>query len=80
MLNAADRYIQTGNYENCVKLMDYVPPDLKKRFINYTNAREKNYALDMFNESTDGILVGPTLLEGLNFDGDKCRFCICMKI
>ena len=72
--------IQTGNYENCVKLMDYVPPDLKKRFINYTNAREKNYALDMFNESTDGILVGPTLLEGLNFDGDKCRFCICMKL
>ena len=72
--------IQTGNYENCVKLMDYVPPDLKKRFINYTNAREKTYALDMFNESTDGILVGPTLLEGLNFDGDKCRFCICMKL
>lgn len=72
--------IQTGNYENTSKLLDYVPSDLKKRFITYTNAREKNYALDMFEQSTDGILVGPTLLEGLNFDGDKCRFSICMKL
>lgn len=72
--------IQTGNYENTTKLLDYVPADLKKRFITYTNAREKNYALDRFLESDDGILVGPTLLEGLNFDGDKCRFSICMKL
>jgi Rad3-related DNA helicase len=38
------------------------------------------YAITQFQKSTNGILVGPTLLEGLNFDGDKCRFSICMKL
>lgn len=72
--------IQTGNYENTSKLLDYAPPELKSRLIKYSNAREKMYAITQFQKSTNGILVGPTLLEGLNFDGDKCRFSICMKL
>jgi len=72
--------IQTGNYENSRKLMEKLPADLKKRIILYGSAKEKNYAMSKYLNSTDGILVGPTLLEGLNFDGDKCRFCICMKL
>lgn len=72
--------IQTGNYENCSKLMDRVPADLKKRIILYNNAHEKIHALEKFERTSDGILVGPTLLEGLNFTGDLCRFNICMKL
>lgn len=72
--------IQTGNYENSKKLMERLPADLKRRIILYGSAKEKNFAMTKFMKSTDGILCGPTLLEGLNFDGDKCRFCICMKL
>lgn len=72
--------IQTGNYENTTKLMDRLPADIKQRVIKYSTAKEKNYAIEKFLKSSNGILVGPTLLEGLNFDGDKCRFSICMKL
>lgn len=72
--------IQTGNYENSRKLLERSPDKLKQRFIIYGSAKDKDFALQKFMKSENGILVGPTLLEGLNFDGDKCRFSICMKL
>lgn len=72
--------IQTGNYENSKKLLERIPADVKKRIILYGSAKDKMFAISKFEKSQDGILVGPTLLEGLNFDGDKCRFAICMKL
>lgn len=72
--------IQTGNYENTKKLLDMLPTDVKRRLILYGSAKEKAFAITKFMKSTNGVLVGPTLLEGLNFDGDKCRFAICMKL
>lgn len=72
--------IQTGNYENSQKLLQYLPSSVKKRLIVYSTAKEKQIAIERFLANDDAILVGPTLLEGLNFDGDKCRFSICMKL
>lgn len=72
--------IQTGNYENSKNLLKLVSADVKKRLITYHNSKEKDLAIESYLESSNGILVGPTLLEGLNFDGDKCRFSICMKL
>lgn len=72
--------IQTGNYENSKKLLERIPADVKKRIILYGSSKDKMFALSKFEKSKNGILVGPTLLEGLNFDGDKCRFAICMKL
>lgn len=72
--------IQTGNYENSKKLLEKIPADVKSRVILYGSAKDKMFALSKFEKSKNGILVGPTLLEGLNFEGDKCRFAICMKL
>lgn len=72
--------IQTGNYENSKLLMQELPLEIRNRCIQYVSAKDKNEALELFDKSTNGILIGPTLLEGLNFEGDKCRFCICMKL
>lgn len=72
--------IQTGNYENSELLMQRLPLDIKQRCITYKTPKEKIHALERYEKTPNAILVGPTLLEGLNFDGDKCRFCICMKL
>jgi len=57
-----------------------MPSHVMNRMIFYENSRDKHDALTSFHNSRDGILVGPTLLEGLNFPGDECRFSICMKL
>ena len=72
--------IQTGNYENAKFLFDNVPKALKNRMLFYFNSKDKIKLLEEFKSSNDLILVGPTLLEGLNFPGDECRFIICMKL
>lgn len=72
--------IQTGNYENSKKLLEHIPADVKQRIIIYGSSKDKMFALSKFEKTKNSILVGPSLLEGLNFEGDKCRFAICMKL
>lgn len=72
--------IQTGNYENVKKLKEKLPCNLRNRIIFYFTSQEKDKAIVEYLKSKNSILCGPTLLEGLNFDGDKCRFAICMKL
>ena len=50
------------------------------RMITYTSSSEKESALERFKESTNGILIGPSLLEGLSFDDDLSRFQIFFKV
>ena len=72
--------IQTGNYENVKKLKEKLPRNLRNRIIFYFTSQEKDKAIIEYLKNDNKILCGPTLLEGLNFDGDKCRFAICMKL
>lgn len=76
--------IQTGNYENSEFLANSLPDDILSRCIFYTGSKAKNDALEKFIESGlahgNSILIGPTLIEGLNFPNDMCRFQICMKV
>jgi Rad3-related DNA helicase len=72
--------IQTGNYENAKFLFSNISDDLRNRCIFYFSSKDKNEALMKFDKKKDAILIGPTLLEGLNFPGDRCRFSICMKL
>lgn len=77
--------IQTGSYANAKALMDHLPADVLDRCMLYNGSAEKKQMLDEFLErskdSNDNhILVGPTLIEGLNFPDDVCRFQICIKV
>lgn len=72
--------IQTGNYENVKKLKENLPRNLRNRIIFYFTSQEKDKAIVKYLKSKNSILCGPTLLEGLNFEGDKCRFAICVKL
>ena len=72
--------IQTGSYQFAKALMEYVSPEVRKRLIMYDDTKEKNEAIDYFKYCSDKVLVGPSLIEGLSFDDDLCRFQIIMKV
>jgi len=72
--------IQTGSYDFMHKLYKSLSVETKKRIFMYSESSEKNDVLKKFNNSENGVLIGPTLLEGLNFPDSMCRFIICMKL
>ena len=72
--------IQTGSYQFAKQLMDHLGASARNRLIQYDDTKEKNDAIEYFKMCDDKILVGPSLIEGLSFDDDLCRFQIIMKV
>ena len=72
--------IQTGSYNFAKSVLDSAPEYIKKRLVPYNDSKEKDDAISLFKFRKDKILIGPTLVEGLSFDDDLCRFLIIMKI
>lgn len=72
--------IQTGSYANSEMLRSLLPEDVLCRCFFYSNTNEKKIALQSYLEKEDAILIGPTLVEGLNFPDELCRFQICIKV
>lgn len=50
-----------------------------ERFLTYNGSKEKREILKIFKESDNKILMGPSLLEGLNFSDSDSRFQIFFK-
>ena len=76
--------IQTGSYEFANNLVAFInrtcPKDIRERIISYDNSKDKNDAFAEYVKSDNGILVGPTLVEGIDLKDDLCRFIIMMKV
>ena len=72
--------IQTGSYANAKELYDNAPAHIKKRMLIYDNSRDKTDKITLHQMSSNTILVGPTLVEGIDLPGDDCRFIIIMKV
>lgn len=51
-----------------------------KRIIDYSDSKAKKEALRNFKESDDKILIGPSILEGLDLKDDVSRFQIFFKV
>lgn len=72
--------IQTGSYEFSKYVFDNASPSLKSRLIIYKDSGERRQAINNFESFHGKILIGPSLLEGLNFADDLCRFIIVLKV
>lgn len=72
--------IHTGSYEFKNHLTETASAELSDRLYTYSSAKDKGMALDSFTDSKNGILAGPTLIEGINLPDDECRFMIIMKV
>jgi len=72
--------IQTGSYVLAKQLYNDAPTNIKSRMLLYNGSKEKTAAIDFHKMSDDTILVGPTLVEGVDLPGDECRFIVIFKV
>lgn len=56
------------------------PEEIRNRFIFYKNSFDKEEALIKLKNTNNGILVGPSLYEGIDLKDDLCRFQIMIKV
>jgi len=70
--------IHTGSYE----FSQYIKGHTShiKRIIEYNKSSEKKDALVKFKNTMNGVIMGPSILEGLDFKDDICRFQIFFKV
>ena len=72
--------IHSGSYQITKEIHDLLPPDLKKKVLVYENSFFKSDALERFHNEKGVVLMGPSILEGLNLFEDKSRFQIFVKV
>ena len=74
--------IHTGNFEIARKLKEFIweHSNVPRRFLFYNDAFQKAESIKKLQRLKDGILVGPSLTEGLDLKDDYCRFMILAKV
>ena len=72
--------IQTGNYTFARNLFFDAPKELYDRLLIYNGSKEKSSVINKHRRSKNTILIGPTLMEGVDLPDDDCRFIIIMKM
>lgn len=72
--------INTGSYENAKMIFDKAPKEIKERLCLYNNSKDKNEQIKLFKMGTNKVMIGPTLVEGVDLPGDLCRFILIVKV
>ena len=70
--------IHTGSY----MFSNYIKQNSKHTFrlMDYETSKDKKGIIEVFKKKEDGILMGPSLLEGLDLKDDISRFQIFFKV
>jgi len=70
--------IHTGSYA----FTNYIKQNSKHTFrlMDYENSKEKSDMLELFKKKDGAVLMGPSLLEGLDLKDDISRFQIFFKV
>ena len=72
--------INTGSYENAKILFDNAPIEIRKRLCMYITSKDKADTIQKYKAVKNKVLIGPTLVEGVDLPDDLCRFIIIIKI
>ena len=72
--------INTGSYENAKAIYDNAPVEIRKRLCMYISSKDKNEQIEKYTTSKNKVLIGPTLVEGVDLPNDLCRFIIIVKV
>lgn len=70
--------IHTGSYANSKKIYEELPDN--SRLIQYADSAGKKESLFDFGGQTNKVLMGPSILEGIDLYDDKSRFQIFAKV
>lgn len=72
--------IHSGSYENTAKIFESLSDANKKRVLIYQGSQEKEKALQEFLGTKNRVLMGPSILEGLDLSSEKSRFQVFAKV
>jgi Rad3-related DNA helicase len=72
--------IHSASYDITNKIYDNLKPEHRKRVLIYQDSEEKKEILADFHKNKNMVLMGPSLLEGLDLHEDKSRFQIFAKV
>ena len=72
--------IHTASYALTMKIFEQLTPVNRRRVLIYEGTEEKRKVLEMLKRDHSKILMGPSLLEGLDLKDDFSRFQIFAKV
>lgn len=72
--------IHTGSYELGERVWSKLPREIRKRVLTYRGSEEKDKIIKRLKKNPNTVLMGPSLLDGLNLPDDDSRFQIFLKV
>jgi Rad3-related DNA helicase len=72
--------IHTASYDLALKIHNGLSHKNKRRILVYNGTEEKRQVLEMLKVNKNKVLMGPSLLEGLDLKDDWSRFAIFAKV
>lgn len=72
--------IHSASYHLTMKIHDQLSPKNKKRILIYEGTTEKRKVLEILKQDRSKVLMGPSLLEGLDLKNEYSRFQIFAKV
>ena len=72
--------IHSGSYEITAKIYEKLSSDARQRVLVYKGTQEKEEVLQKFLAEKNLVIIGPSILEGLDLAQDKSRFQVFVKV
>ena len=72
--------IHSASYDLTMKIFNNLSRKNKQRVLVYNGTQEKREVIEILKREKNKVLLGPSLLEGLDFKDDWSRFCIFAKV
>lgn len=72
--------IHSGSYDIAKRIHESLSKANQRRVLVYRDSEEKKVMLNNFNDSKNYVLLGPSLLEGLDLKDDESRFQVFAKV
>ncbi len=72
--------IHTASYDLALKIYQNIDKKQRRRILVYNGTEEKREALQALKIKKAKVLLGPSLIEGLDLQNDWSRFCIFAKV
>jgi len=72
--------IHTASYDLALKISNGIEQKYKNRLLVYNGTEEKRHVLDILKINKNKVLIGPSLLEGLDLKDNWSRFQIFAKV
>lgn len=72
--------IHSGSYDLTLKIFNGLSPENKDRILMYNGTEEKEECIRELKVSNNKVIIGPSLIEGVNLPGKHCRFLVFAKV